>query len=86
MPACPTPDRDRIFERFARLEDSRSRDAGGAGLGLAVVASVAAERGGTAEVGESPLGGARFTVTFPSAAADEPIDDVVHEPVHDDAE
>jgi signal transduction histidine kinase len=72
----PEADRARVFERFARLEDSRSRDDGGAGLGLAVVASITAERGGTAEVGESPLGGARFTVTFPSAAVDEPVDPI----------
>lgn len=59
-------DRDRIFERFTRLDDARTRDQGGAGLGLAVVYGTAHRSGGTVEVGDSPLGGARFTVSFPS--------------------
>ena len=60
-------DRERIFERFVRLDDARSRDAGGSGLGLAIVAEVAGSLGGTVEVTDSPLGGARFTLTVPAA-------------------
>jgi len=58
-------DRERIFERFARLDDARTRDEGGAGLGLAVVRSIAERSGGTVVVGDAPTGGARFTVSFP---------------------
>lgn len=59
-------DRIRIFERFARLDDARTRDHGGAGLGLAVVHGTAERSGGTVDVGDSPLGGARFIVSFPA--------------------
>ena len=59
-------DRRRVFERFTRLGEARTRDNGGAGLGLAVVASLVREMGGTVTVGDSPLGGARFELRFPS--------------------
>lgn len=59
-------DRRRIFERFTRLGEARTRDNGGAGLGLAVVASLVQEMGGTVTAGDSPLGGARFELRFPS--------------------
>lgn len=60
----PPAERGRIFERFVRLDAARSRDAGGAGLGLAIVAEIARSHGGTVRVDDSPrLGGARFTVT-----------------------
>ncbi len=58
-------DRDRIFRRFVRLDDARSRDEGGAGLGLAIVADVVAGHDGRIEVGDRDGGGARFTVTLP---------------------
>ncbi len=57
-------DRRRVFERFTRLGEARTRDNGGAGLGLAVVASLVREMGGTVTVGDSPLGGARFEARF----------------------
>ena len=60
-------DRERIFERFVRLDDARSHDAGGSGLGLAIVAEVAGSLGGMVEVTDSPLGGARFSLTVPAA-------------------
>ena len=60
-------DRDRVFERFTRLDDARTRHAGGAGLGLAVVRAVVAAHGGAVAVDDAPLGGARFTVRLPSA-------------------
>jgi signal transduction histidine kinase len=69
-PGVPVDDRDRIFERFARLDDARSRDHGGTGLGLAIVREMVAAHGGTVTVDEPP--GATFTVTLPSVAdADE---------------
>ncbi len=64
-PGVDRDQRTRIFERFARLDEARTRDHGGAGLGLAVVQSIAQRSGGSVDVSDSDLGGARFTVTFP---------------------
>ena len=63
----PPEERERVFERFVRLDEGRARDAGGSGLGLAIVAGVVRASGGTVSVGESPLGGARFTVRLPAS-------------------
>lgn len=65
-------DRTRVFERFVRLDEARARDDGGGGLGLAIVAEVVRGHEGSVTAGESPLGGARFTVRLPSAI--DPID------------
>lgn len=54
--------RERVFERFVRLDDARSRDSGGSGLGLAIVREIAAVHDGEVRVTDSPLGGARFEV------------------------
>lgn len=62
----PATDRDRIFQRFVRLDDARSRDEGGAGLGLAIVADVVNRHAGRIRVGDSADGGARFIVTLPA--------------------
>lgn len=59
-------DRERVFDRFFRLEQDRARETGGSGLGLALVAEVVSRRGGTASVHTSPDGGARFQVTWPA--------------------
>ena len=58
----PASERERVFERFARLDASRERDLGGSGLGLAIVRQVAEAHGGTATITNSPLGGARAEV------------------------
>ena len=58
----PAGERDRVFERFVRLDEARSRDAGGAGLGLAIVRDAVRAHGGDVAVTDSPLGGARFVV------------------------
>ena len=58
----------RVFERFYRADDSRTRASGGAGLGLSIVAAVAEAHGGTAEARPTPGGGATFVVTLPSDA------------------
>jgi len=66
-PGIPEPERAHVFERFVRLDEARARGEGGAGLGLAIVAELAAAHGGTAAVGTARgLGGARVTVTLPS--------------------
>jgi signal transduction histidine kinase len=65
-PGISEEDRIRIFERFVRLEDARSRDAGGAGLGLALVHAVATAHGGTVRVVEGESGGAQFEVHLPA--------------------
>ena len=63
----PEDERDTVFKAFARIDDSRNRETGGYGLGLAVVARVAELHGGTAVVNSSPsLGGARFSITWPA--------------------
>ncbi|HET8643341.1 MAG TPA: HAMP domain-containing sensor histidine kinase, partial [Pseudonocardiaceae bacterium] len=66
-PGVPGPDRDRVFERFVRLDDARARTDGGSGLGLAIVAEIVGWHGGRVAIGGSPLGGARVTVRLPAA-------------------
>ncbi|MGY0491722.1 sensor histidine kinase [Streptomyces sp. WG-D5] len=62
----PRGERERIFERFVRLDDARSRDGGGAGLGLAIARDVAARHGGTLTVRTAPEGGALFELALPA--------------------
>ena len=61
----PEADRERIFERFVRLDAARSRDDGGAGLGLAIARDVAVRHGGTLTAGAAPTGGALFELRLP---------------------
>lgn len=61
----PARERNRVFQRFSRLDDARTRDAGGAGLGLAIVAEVVAAHGGEIRLTDAPTGGARFEVRLP---------------------
>ncbi|WP_329053487.1 HAMP domain-containing histidine kinase [Streptomyces violaceus] len=63
----PEADRERIFERFVRLDTARSRDDGGAGLGLAIARDVAVRHGGTLTAGRGPAGGALFELRLPLA-------------------
>lgn len=66
-PGIPESDRERVFEAFARLDDSRTRASGGYGLGLSIVSRIAYWFGGTIQVDQSPsLGGARFIMRWPS--------------------
>ncbi len=65
-PGIPEKDRERIFEPFSRLDDSRTRSSGGYGLGLSIVQRIAFWHGGSMEVGASKqLGGACFTFRWP---------------------
>jgi signal transduction histidine kinase len=64
-PGVPESRRQEIFGRFVRLEDSRDRDRGGVGLGLAIVAEIVDAHGGRISVSDSPSGGARFVVELP---------------------
>jgi signal transduction histidine kinase len=65
-PGIPDADRERVFERFTRLDEGRARHEGGAGLGLAVARSVVTRHRGTIVASSSLAGGARLTVTLPS--------------------
>ncbi|MFM9495979.1 ATP-binding protein [Streptomyces galilaeus] len=62
----PEADRERVFERFVRLDAARSRDDGGAGLGLAIARDVAERHGGTLTVRGTPEGGALFELRLPA--------------------
>jgi signal transduction histidine kinase len=75
-PGIPVDERERVFDRFRRLEpDVECRASGptaGAGLGLALVAALVAGRGGTVTAGEAVGGGARLEVRWPAARPDPP--------------
>jgi signal transduction histidine kinase len=64
-PGIPELERERIFERFTRGSADRSRERGGAGLGLALVRRITEQHGGRVRALGSPLGGARLEVVFP---------------------
>jgi signal transduction histidine kinase len=64
-PGVPEDQRERVFERFVRLDEARARDDGGSGLGLAIVEEIVRAHGGSVSVSASELGGARFAVRLP---------------------
>ena len=59
-------DRERVFERFTRLDEGRARDSGGSGLGLAIVRETVERLGGEVELDDSPHGGLTARVRLPS--------------------
>ncbi len=67
-PGIPAEKREAVFERFARLDESRAASSGGAGLGLAICARLIELMGGRISVEDSPLGGARFVLELPLEA------------------
>jgi signal transduction histidine kinase len=70
-PGVPEPDRERVWERFVRLDDGRSETSGGSGLGLAIVREIAVAHGGETSVGEtSPGRGAEFVIRLPLLAVE----------------
>jgi signal transduction histidine kinase len=73
-PGVPLAERERVFERFIRLDDRTSRRGGGVGLGLYVARRLARAQGGDLRIGE-PVGadrGARFELLLPLAADPDP--------------
>jgi signal transduction histidine kinase len=67
-PGIAPGDRDRIFDRFVRLDQSRARSQGGTGLGLPIAREIARSLGGTLELLDSEVG-AHFALTIPRAEA-----------------
>ncbi len=63
-PGIPKDDRERVFERFERLDESRTRTSGGSGLGLAIAREIGRAHGGGLSVEAGPFG-ARFVLVLP---------------------
>nr|WP_263998556.1 ATP-binding protein [Mycobacterium yunnanensis] len=68
-PGIPPEDRERVFDRFVRLDSDRSRSAGGSGLGLAIVREIVAAHGGQVEVGQGIGTGTSVTVQLTPSEA-----------------
>jgi signal transduction histidine kinase len=66
-PGVPAAQRERIFQRFVRLDDARDRQTGGAGLGLAIVRDLVTAHGGSVEVADRNGRGATFVIRLPAA-------------------
>lgn len=66
-PGVPPADRDRVFERFTRLDEARSATDGGAGLGLAIARDIAERHGGSLRIDPAPAQGARFVLRLPTS-------------------
>lgn len=64
-PGIPPKNREKVFERFYRVDTSRSRASGGSGLGLAIVSSIAAAHNGSANISETPGGGTTVSLNIP---------------------
>jgi signal transduction histidine kinase len=62
----PAAERERVLDRFVRLDEGRDRESGGSGLGLAIVRAVAEAHGGSVAVEDAPGGGARVVLRLPT--------------------
>ena len=67
-PGMPPEEAERVFERFYRADQSRSRASGGVGLGLSIVAAVAEAHGGAVSARSEPGKGSTFRITLPLAS------------------
>lgn len=70
-PGIPESERERVFDRFYRVDDSRSRETGGTGLGLSISKEAVSMHGGRIEITQAPEGGSIFTVILPCSAENE---------------
>jgi signal transduction histidine kinase len=84
-PGIPPDVRRRVFERFFRADPSRSRASGGSGLGLSIVAAIAAAHGGRVEAESPDGGGATFRVLFPPVPPADAPEPTETEPAADPA-
>jgi signal transduction histidine kinase len=64
-PGIPEPELKRVLEPFYRVEESRSRETGGVGLGLAIALSAVQAHGGELVLGNRPTGGLRASISLP---------------------
>ena len=67
-PGIPQQELTRVLEPFYRVEESRSRETGGVGLGLAIAHSIVQAHGGKLTLGNRPAGGLRATIALPLSA------------------
>ena len=65
-PGLTEDERERVFERFWRSDSARSRESGGAGLGLAIVRRIAESHGGDVDVTSTPGAGSLFELRLPA--------------------
>jgi two-component system sensor histidine kinase RstB len=72
-PGIPAAERERVLQPFVRVDDSRSKESGGVGLGLAIVNRIMHLHGGSVTIDRATIGGARFVTVWP----DSPIGEAV---------
>lgn len=68
-PGLPTEEQERVFEPFYRIENSRSRQTGGTGLGLTIARAIIADHGGTITLRNRPQGGLEVSIRLPALPA-----------------
>jgi two-component system OmpR family sensor kinase len=77
-PGIPADQRERIFDRFQRIDAARDRASGGTGLGLAIVDAIAKAHGGCVTATQSLTGGARIELELPRFTAADPFVSALH--------